>query len=78
MAKEKFEDYLSEVEKVISELEDGSLDLEKSFSRYEAGIKALKKCYEILAGMEKKIETLTRPENLINHKEQRSVKGHKV
>lgn len=60
MKKERFEDYLAEVEKVVAELEEGDVDLEKSLEKYEAGIKALKKCYEILAGMEKKIEVLTK------------------
>ncbi|MDI6732428.1 MAG: exodeoxyribonuclease VII small subunit [Planctomycetota bacterium] len=65
--KERFEDYLNEVEKILSDLEGGNIDLEKSLEKYEAGIKALKKCYEILGAMEKKIEVLTRDEqgNLI-------------
>lgn len=62
MKKELFEDYLNQVEKTISELEEGNLSLEESLSRYEAGIKALKKCYEILGGMEKKIEILLKDE----------------
>ncbi|MEW6027097.1 MAG: exodeoxyribonuclease VII small subunit [Planctomycetota bacterium] len=60
MKKERFEDYLAEVEKVVAELEEGEVDLEKSLEKYEAGIKALKKCYEILSGMEKRIEVLTK------------------
>ena len=60
MKKERFEDYLAEVEQVVAELEEGDVDLEKSLEKYEAGIKALKKCYEILSGMEKKIEVLTK------------------
>jgi len=67
MKKERFEDYLAQVENIVSELEEGNVDLEKSLEKYEAGIKALKKCYEILSAMEKKIEVLTRDEkgNLI-------------
>lgn len=60
MKKERFEDYLAEVEQVVAELEEGEVDLEKSLEKYETGIKALKKCYEILSGMEKKIELLTK------------------
>lgn len=45
---------------MVAELEEGEVDLEKSLEKYEAGIKALKKCYEILSGMEKKIEVLTK------------------
>lgn len=67
MKKERFEDYLAEVENIVAELEEGNVDLEKSLEKYETGIKALKKCYEILSAMEKKIEVLTRDEkgNLI-------------
>jgi exodeoxyribonuclease VII small subunit len=61
--KERFEDYLAEVEGIVSELEEGNIDIEKSLEKYEAGIKSLKKCYEILSAMEKKIEVLTRDEN---------------
>lgn len=62
MKKERFEDYFSEVEKIVAELEEGNLDLDKSLEKYEEGIKALKKCYEILSAMEKKIEVLTKDE----------------
>jgi exodeoxyribonuclease VII small subunit len=60
MKKERFEDYLAEVEKIVAELEAGEIDLEKSLEKYEAGVKALRKCYEILSTMEKKIEVLTK------------------
>jgi exodeoxyribonuclease VII small subunit len=59
---QKFEDYLQHLEKIVSELEEGNLDLEKSLSHYEEGIKALKKCYEILNGIEKRIEILIKDE----------------
>jgi len=62
MKKERFEDYLASVEKIISDLESGNLDLEKSLEKYEEGVKLLKKCYEILQAMEKKIEVLTKDE----------------
>lgn len=58
----KFEDYLQQVEKIVSELEEGNLDLEESLNRYEEGIKALKKCYEILNSIEKRIEVLIKDE----------------
>jgi exodeoxyribonuclease VII small subunit len=62
MKKERFEDYLDQVEKIVTQLEQENIDLEKSLEKYEAGIKALKKCYEILSAMEKKIEIITRDE----------------
>lgn len=57
---ERFEDHLQELEKVVSDLEEGELDLETSLKKYETGVKALKKCYGILDEMEKKIEILTK------------------
>lgn len=62
MKKERFEDYLKKVEDIISDMEEGNLDLEESLEKYEKGIKALKKCYEILNSMEKKIELITKAE----------------
>jgi exodeoxyribonuclease VII small subunit len=56
----KFEDYFQELEKTVRDLEEEELDLETSLKKYESGIKALQKCYEILTGMEKRIEILTK------------------
>jgi exodeoxyribonuclease VII small subunit len=56
--KEKFEDYLRIVEDVVKNLEGGKLGLEESIDKYEQGIKALRKCYEILETAEKRIEVL--------------------
>ena len=58
MKKERFEDYLAEVEQVVAELEEGDVDLEKSLEKYEAGIQSLERCYEMLAGMGTKVESL--------------------
>ena len=38
------EDNFQELEKIITELENDELSLEDSFSRYEKGMKLLKKC----------------------------------
>jgi len=57
---ERFEDYLSRVEKIVADLEEGNLPLEDSLAKYEAGVKALRQCYEILQGMEKRIEILVK------------------
>ncbi|MEK7450048.1 MAG: exodeoxyribonuclease VII small subunit, partial [Planctomycetota bacterium] len=59
----KFEDHLARVEKIMEELESGNLDLEESIGKYETGISSLKKCYEILGQMEKRIEILIKDEN---------------
>ncbi|MCK5577886.1 MAG: exodeoxyribonuclease VII small subunit [Planctomycetes bacterium] len=62
MKKEKFEDHLHRVEKIVEELESGELDLEAAIGRYESGVRSLKKCYETLGQMEKKIELLIKDE----------------
>jgi exodeoxyribonuclease VII small subunit len=57
-AKPKFEEHLARLEKIVEELEGGDLTLDDSLARYEEGVKALKKCYEILRDAEKRVEIL--------------------
>jgi exodeoxyribonuclease VII small subunit len=58
--KEKFEDYLRQVEEAVKSLEGGKLQLEESIEKYETGIKALRQCYGILEQAEKKIQLLVK------------------
>jgi len=58
--KEKFEDYLRQVEDTVKSLEGGKLGLEESIEKYETGIKALRQCYGILEQAEKKIQLLVK------------------
>ncbi len=58
--KEKFEDYLRQVEDAVKSLEGGKLQLEESIEKYETGIKALRQCYSILEQAEKKIQLLVK------------------
>jgi exodeoxyribonuclease VII small subunit len=58
--KEKFEDYLRQVEETVKSLEGGKLGLEESIEKYETGIKALRQCYAILEQAEKKIQLLVK------------------
>jgi exodeoxyribonuclease VII small subunit len=55
-----FEEYLKQVEEAVKALESGKLGLEESLVRYESGVKAIRKCYEILGEVEKKIEILVK------------------
>jgi exodeoxyribonuclease VII small subunit len=57
-SKPKFEEHLARLEKIVEELEGGDLTLDDSLARYEEGVKALKKCYEILRDAEKRVEIL--------------------
>ncbi len=53
-----FEEYYQEVEEIVQALEGGNLSLSELLSKYEQGVHALKKCYDILHQTEKKIEVL--------------------
>jgi exodeoxyribonuclease VII small subunit len=48
------------VEETVRALESGKLGLEESIERYEAGIKSLRQCYEVLQQAEKKIQLLVK------------------
>ncbi len=54
-----FEESLEALEVVVHDLEDGDLGLSESLGRYEAGVKHLKQCYQMLEAAERKIELLT-------------------
>lgn len=53
-----FEEALSAAEGAVESLERGDLSLERSLAMYEDGLGALKRCYEILRGAERRIEVL--------------------
>jgi len=54
-----FEQALTELEKIVHELEDGQTGLEESFARYEKGVALLKRCYGQLRQAEQRIQLLT-------------------
>lgn len=54
-----FEAALSELERIVQQLESGSLGLEPSLARFEQGIALLRQCYETLETAEQRIEMLT-------------------
>ena len=45
---ESFEESLTELQSIVSELEDGSLGLEASLARFERGVGLLRACHVIL------------------------------
>ena len=70
MAKKKtFETALSELEKIVRQMESGDLCLEDAVKKYEAGIKQSKYCLDLLDKTEKKISMLTLEKNGIVKKE---------
>jgi exodeoxyribonuclease VII small subunit len=58
MAKEKFEEALNKLEKVVSKLEDGDIPLEESLKLFEEGIRLSRFCNLKLDEAEKRVEIL--------------------
>ncbi|MDO8535887.1 MAG: exodeoxyribonuclease VII small subunit [Candidatus Omnitrophota bacterium] len=63
MAEIKFEDALKKLEKIVEELEDGSLALDDALGKYEEGIKLSKLCAKRLELAKKKVEILMKSED---------------
>lgn len=55
MAKVNFEENMETLEKIVTELEKGDLNLDESIAKFEDGIKISKECNKILEEAEKKI-----------------------
>ena len=54
-----FDERLEKLEALVSELEDGDLDLEAAIGRYQDGIALLKDCHGTLGKHKKRIEELS-------------------
>jgi exodeoxyribonuclease VII small subunit len=55
-----FETSLEELERIVRELEQGELPLEKSLELFEQGVKLSRECQERLNQAERRIEVLMR------------------
>ncbi len=55
-----FETSLEELERIVRELEQGELTLEKSLELFEQGVKLSRECQERLTEAERRIEILMR------------------
>ncbi|MEO7673404.1 MAG: exodeoxyribonuclease VII small subunit [Pyrinomonadaceae bacterium] len=53
-----FESSLDELEKIVSQLEDGDMPLEKSLKLFEDGVKLSRECKDRLMNAERRIEIL--------------------
>lgn len=58
----KFEEALSKLEEIVSQIEAGKVSLEESIDKYGQGIALIKQCRSILDQAEKKIQLLGRGE----------------
>ena len=63
MPKEKFEDALSKLEKIVSQLEEGDVSLEESLKLFEEGIRLSRLCNQKLEEAEKRVEILLKGED---------------
>ncbi len=58
MAQKTFEQSMKQLERIVQELEDGDLPLEKAIKKFEEGIKLTKFCSAKLDETEKKVTIL--------------------
>ena len=58
MPKERFEDALSRLEKIVTKLEQGDLPLEESLKLFEEGVRLSRICNQKLDEVEKRVEIL--------------------
>ena len=64
MAKKKtFEDSMTQLEKIVEDLEDGDLPLETAIKKFEEGVKLSKFCFNKLGETEKKVSLLLQDQN---------------
>ncbi len=63
MPKDKFEDALNRLEKIVSRLEEGNISLEESLKLFEEGIRLSRLCNQKLEEAEKRIEILLKGKN---------------
>ena len=53
-----FEQAMKQIEKIVSEVEQGEIPLEKTIEQYENGMKLIQHCRAILEQAEKRIEII--------------------
>lgn len=63
MKKDSFEDKMQELEKIVSTLETGEMNLEDSLASFEKGMKLSKECSKMLEDAESKIMVLLENDN---------------
>jgi exodeoxyribonuclease VII small subunit len=58
--KRSFENSLTELQRIVTELQSGEIPLEKTVQLYQQGVTLRRECQERLAEFERVIETLSR------------------
>jgi exodeoxyribonuclease VII small subunit len=54
-----FESAIAELEKIVKQLEEGDLSLDKSLALFERGVELSRYCHEQLGAAQRRIEVLT-------------------
>ena len=54
-----FEQAMAELEKIVTDVEQGKISLEDSIEKYEKGMKLIQHCRAVLEQAEKRIETIS-------------------
>lgn len=67
--KDNFEESIKKLEKIVSELENGNLNLDESVKKFEEGMQMAKQCNTILEDAEKKITILLEKDGEITEEE---------
>lgn len=64
-----FEEKIEDLERIVTELENGDLSLDDSVLKFEQGIKISKECNKILEEAEKKITILVNQDGEMKEKD---------
>lgn len=67
MEKKKFEDKIEELDKIISELENGEIDLDDSINKYTKAMKLIKECDKELKDIEEQVNKIVLENNEIEN-----------
>lgn len=68
MSKSNFEELMKSLENIVTELENGNLNLDESVQKFEEGMKIAKQCNNILEDAEKKITILLEKDRRIKRR----------
>ena len=68
MQEKDFEQSMQDLEKIVTELEKGDLNLDESVKKFEEGMKIAKQCNNMLEEAEKKITILLEKDGEIEEK----------
>lgn len=69
MSKENFEESMKKLEEIVTELENGKLNLDESVEKFEKGMKIARQCNTILENAEKKITILLEKDGELTEEE---------